>query len=65
MATAAPHVITKPFHHTQKIVANLSQGIEHTNDVIINYEVEREILRSVECIIVITEEFGVNGLKVN
>jgi predicted DNA-binding transcriptional regulator YafY len=42
--TNAPYVITKPLHHTQKIVAKSSEGIEITIDVIINFELEREIL---------------------
>jgi len=49
----APYVITKPFHHTQKIVAKSSDGIEVTIDVILNYELEREILGFGECITVI------------
>ena len=36
----APYVITKPLHHTQKVVAKSSQGIE----VILNFELEGEIL---------------------
>jgi predicted DNA-binding transcriptional regulator YafY len=49
----APYVITKPFHHTQKIVAKSSEGIEVTIDVVLNYELEREILGFGECITVI------------
>ncbi len=49
----APYVITKPFYHTQKIVAKSSEGIEVTIDVILNYELEREILGFGECITVI------------
>ncbi len=40
----APYVITKPLHRTQKIVAKSSDGIEVTIEVILNYELEREIL---------------------
>jgi predicted DNA-binding transcriptional regulator YafY len=40
----APYVITKPLHHTQKIVDKSSDGIEVTIEVILNYELEREIL---------------------
>jgi predicted DNA-binding transcriptional regulator YafY len=42
--TNAPYVITKPLHHTQQVVAKSSEGIEITIDVIINFELEREIL---------------------
>lgn len=50
----APYVITKPLHHTQKIVAKSSEGIEITIDVILNYELEREILGFGECITVLS-----------
>jgi predicted DNA-binding transcriptional regulator YafY len=49
----APYVITKPFHYTQKILAKSSEGIEITIDVVLNYELEREILGFGECITVI------------
>ena len=49
----APYVITKPLHHTQKIIAKSSEGIEITIDVVLNYELEREILGFGECITVI------------
>jgi predicted DNA-binding transcriptional regulator YafY len=51
--TNAPYVITKPFHHTQKIVSTSSKGIEVTIDIILNYELEREILGFGECITVL------------
>ncbi|HMJ71525.1 MAG TPA: WYL domain-containing protein [Cyclobacteriaceae bacterium] len=40
----APYVITKPLHHTQKLVTKSPDGIEVTIEVILNYELEREIL---------------------
>ncbi len=40
----APYVITKPLHHTQKVISNSSAGIEITIEVILNLELEREIL---------------------
>ena len=40
----APYVITKPLHHTQRIVSTSSQGVEIAIEVVINLEVEREIL---------------------
>jgi predicted DNA-binding transcriptional regulator YafY len=49
----APYVITKPFHHTQKIISKSQEGIEITIDVVLNYELEREILGFGECITVI------------
>jgi predicted DNA-binding transcriptional regulator YafY len=50
---AVRNVITKPFHHTQKILAKSSEGIAVTIEVILNYELEREILGFGECITVI------------
>lgn len=49
----APYVITKPLHHTQKVISKSSDGIEITIDVILNYELEREILGFGDCIIVL------------
>jgi predicted DNA-binding transcriptional regulator YafY len=49
----APYVITKPLHHTQKVISKSSDGIEITIEVILNYELEREILGFGECIIVL------------
>lgn len=49
----APYVITKPFHHTQKVLSKSPGGIEVTIEVVLNYELEREILGFGECITVI------------
>lgn len=49
----APYVITKPLHSTQKIVAKSSDGIEVTIEVILNYELEREILGFGDSIVVL------------
>lgn len=40
----APYVITKPLHHSQKLISKSAEGIEITIEVILNYELEREIL---------------------
>lgn len=40
----APYVITKPMHHTQKIIAQESNGVTFSIDVQLNFELEREIL---------------------
>jgi predicted DNA-binding transcriptional regulator YafY len=40
----APYVLTKPLHHTQKLVTKSNNGIEITIEVILNYELEREIM---------------------
>lgn len=49
----APYVITKPLHHTQKIVAKSGDGIEVTLEVILNFELEREILGFGDSIVVL------------
>lgn len=49
----APYVITKPLHHTQKIIAKSSDGIEASIEVILNYELEREILGFGDSIVVL------------
>ena len=40
----APYIITKPLHHSQKIVENSSDGIIFSLHVQLNFELEREIL---------------------
>ncbi|NOT73486.1 MAG: WYL domain-containing protein [Cyclobacteriaceae bacterium] len=51
--TNAPYVITKPLHHTQKVVAKSADGIEITIEVILNFELEREILGFGDSIVVL------------
>jgi predicted DNA-binding transcriptional regulator YafY len=51
--TNAPYVITKPLHHTQKVVSKSSDGIEVTIEVILNFELEREILGFGDSIVVL------------
>jgi len=40
----APYVITKPLHHTQKVVSEENGGKVFTIRVIVNFELERELL---------------------
>ncbi|MBT1697090.1 WYL domain-containing protein [Fulvivirgaceae bacterium PWU4] len=49
----APYVITKPLHHTQQVISKSADGIEITIDVVLNYELEREILGFGESIVVL------------
>jgi len=42
--TNAPYVITKPLHHTQKMVSEENGGKVFTIRVILNFELERELL---------------------
>jgi hypothetical protein len=46
----APYVLTKPLHHSQKVVKEDENGIIITINVVVNFELEREILGFGECI---------------
>lgn len=46
----APYVITKPLHHTQQLVAEKEKTTIFRIDVVLNYELEREILGFGECV---------------
>lgn len=39
-----PYIITKPLHHSQKIVERLPEGVVFSIDVQMNFELERELL---------------------
>jgi len=52
----APYVITKPFHHSQKVVAEDEDGLVISLKLKFNYEFERLILGFGECIKVISPE---------
>ncbi|MDO3641417.1 YafY family protein [Mucilaginibacter sp. L3T2-6] len=43
-AENAPYVITKPLHHTQKLLSEDSEGKTFSIQVILNFELERELL---------------------
>lgn len=40
----SPYIITKPLHHSQQVVENLSNGTVFSINVQLNFELEREIL---------------------
>ena len=40
----APYVLTKPLHHSQKVVSESENGVEISIKVKLNFELEREIL---------------------
>ena len=42
--TTAPYIVTKPLHHSQRILEKKSDGIILSLNVQLNYELEREIL---------------------
>lgn len=52
----APYVITKPFHHSQKVESEDENGVTISLNLKINYEFERLILGFGECIKVISPE---------
>ncbi|MGN6396073.1 MAG: helix-turn-helix transcriptional regulator [Mucilaginibacter sp.] len=43
-AENAPYVITKPLHHTQKLLSEDSEGKTFSIQVVLNFELERELL---------------------
>jgi hypothetical protein len=52
----APYVLTKPIHHSQKILKEDETGIIIRIDVVLNFELEREILGFGECIKVLAPQ---------
>ncbi len=55
----APYVLTKPLHHSQKIVSESEEGVEISIKVKLNFELEREILGFGNGVVVLAPE----GLK--
>jgi predicted DNA-binding transcriptional regulator YafY len=45
-----PYVITKPLHHSQQVLREEENGIIIRIDVVVNFELERELLGFGECI---------------
>ncbi len=52
----APYVLTKPLHHSQKLLENTANGIIIQLSVQLNFELEREILGFGDCIKVLKPE---------
>jgi predicted DNA-binding transcriptional regulator YafY len=46
----APYVLTKPIHHSQQLLGEDATGIVIRIDVVLNFELEREILGFGECV---------------
>jgi predicted DNA-binding transcriptional regulator YafY len=40
----APYIVTKPLHHTQKLLAEENEGKIFSIKVVLNFELERELL---------------------
>jgi len=59
----APYILTKPLHHSQKIVSNSKTNTEITIEVIPNLELEKEILSFAENVTVISPEKFRNQIK--
>lgn len=49
----APYVVTKPLHHSQQILKDNEDGVTIRIDVVLNFELEKEILGFGECVKVI------------
>ena len=50
----APYVLTKPLHHSQQLVSEDEEGVVIRVDVVLNFELEREILGFGECMKVLS-----------
>jgi predicted DNA-binding transcriptional regulator YafY len=46
----APYVLTKPLHHSQQLLQEDAEGIIVRIDVVLNFELERELLGFGECL---------------
>jgi len=61
--TNAPYVLTKPIHHSQSIVHEDETGVIIRIDVILNFELEREILGFGECVKVLAPKYLVGRIR--
>lgn len=59
----ANYIKTKPFHHTQHVVEEISDGIIFRMDVIINFELQKELLGMGEALQVMAPKNLVNILR--
>lgn len=59
----APYVLTKPIHHSQALLKEDETGILIRIDVVVNFELEREILGFGECMKVMAPRFLANKIK--
>jgi predicted DNA-binding transcriptional regulator YafY len=50
----APYILTKPIHHSQQLLKEDENGIMIRIDVVLNFELEREILGFGECMKVVS-----------
>lgn len=59
----SPYVITKPLHHTQQLITQKDKSSIFRIDVILNFELEREILGFGECVKVLGPRILADRIK--
>jgi predicted DNA-binding transcriptional regulator YafY len=59
----APYVLTKPLHHSQQLLKQDHTGITIRIDVVLNFELEKEILGFGECVKVLAPRNLKNRIK--
>lgn len=59
----APYVLTKPLHHSQQLVHEDESGIIIRIDVVLNFELEREILGFGDCVKVLGPKLLQHNIK--
>lgn len=59
----APYILTKPLHHSQKLLKEDEQGLIISIKVVLNYELEREILGFGESMKVLAPRILANKIK--
>ncbi len=59
----APYVLTKPLHHSQIIIKEEKDGVQIRIDVVLNFELEKEILGFGDCVKVIAPKQLIARIK--
>ncbi|MNL31859.1 hypothetical protein D3C87_1536730 [compost metagenome] len=59
----APYVLTKPLHHSQQLLSEDGEGVVIRIDVVLNFELEREILGFGECMKVLSPRLLASRIK--
>lgn len=62
-ANNAPYVLTKPFHHSQKVLEQTENGILISINVRINFELERDLLGMGETITIVSPQVLRENIK--
>lgn len=58
-----PYVLTKPIHHSQTVLKDSEEGLIIRLDVVLNFELERELLGFGECLKVLAPKILVSKMK--